>query len=367
MKTMKIVGFTLLELLVAMAIGLGVLAGVVSLLVATSASYSAQRQNAYIQENIRTILEVVGRELRLTAHESLAIQRTKTMTATEWNLHDSGGVLSSGMFSAKPGVRAHEAATRGWTPALPRQLTSLSVPPVAGSDVLIVTYREPIELARIDADQVNAQDGNTIELTLMRDDLVIHEGAMLAIEAGIGDVPGDIFVNQTAVNGSKAILTKPAGRLWQIAYDRKAYLYRHKVVAYYVGRPEGVNRRSGLYQFVLGEADPVALIDDIENLQLQFKLRTDSAAVWTSALTRGGYASANVINQQRIADVWQEVDAIKLGLLFRGDGNDASASRPTAHKMQIIPNATDSEVIIPANTPVRYQAITTVIAVRNNL
>ncbi len=369
MKTIKVSGFTLIELLIAMGIGLGLLAGVISLLVATSTTYKIQHQNAYIQENIRATLEVVGRELRLAGHETLTIQRAKTKVASEWSLHGvAGSVLSTAMFTAKPGVRGYEAkAGGGWTPSLPSPLTSLAVPPIAGSDVLIVTYRQPLDRARVSATVVNPQDGNTIQLINVTNNLIIRAGAILGIEAGMGDVGGDIFVNQTSINNGNSILTKPAGKQWEAAYDQRAYIYQHKVVAYYVGREAVANGQLGLYQFVLGESDPVALVEGISNLQLQFKLRNDSSGVWSGGLSVGGYASANIINAQPVNNIWGEVDAIKLGLLFQGDEADTSASRPTDQSLQVIAGSADSTVIIPANTPTRYQAITTVMAVRNNL
>lgn len=57
-------GFTLVEIMVAIAIGLLMLAGILQITAASKESSRLQRNMGFVQENIRTTVEILGRDIR---------------------------------------------------------------------------------------------------------------------------------------------------------------------------------------------------------------------------------------------------------------------------------------------------------------
>lgn len=64
----KISGFTLLELLIAMAMGLVVMSGVVSVLVVSKSNYISERELATLQENARFALRFLTEEIQMAGY-----------------------------------------------------------------------------------------------------------------------------------------------------------------------------------------------------------------------------------------------------------------------------------------------------------
>lgn len=58
-------GFTLVEIMVAMTIGLLMMAGIMQISMANKESSRLQRNMGFVQENIRTAMDILGRDIRL--------------------------------------------------------------------------------------------------------------------------------------------------------------------------------------------------------------------------------------------------------------------------------------------------------------
>ena len=68
-KCTKVAGFTLMELLVSMAIGLVVLAGVAGTFTAQTRQNSAEEQTAQMQQNVRGALDLMVREIQMAGYK----------------------------------------------------------------------------------------------------------------------------------------------------------------------------------------------------------------------------------------------------------------------------------------------------------
>ena len=67
-KLRNVMGFTLTELMVAMSIGMGVLAAVTTTFMAQARYYNAQEQINAMQQNARAALDVITRELKMAGY-----------------------------------------------------------------------------------------------------------------------------------------------------------------------------------------------------------------------------------------------------------------------------------------------------------
>ena len=65
---LKATGFTLLELLIAMAMGIAVMSGVVSVLVVSKSNYITERELAGLQENARFALKFLTEEIQMAGY-----------------------------------------------------------------------------------------------------------------------------------------------------------------------------------------------------------------------------------------------------------------------------------------------------------
>ena len=87
-------GLTLLELMIALSLGLLLLVGIGTIYVGSSQTYRVQEQNARIQESGRYALEVIGRSVRQAGYWNMPLGVTST--ATGFGGTPVGGTNGSG-------------------------------------------------------------------------------------------------------------------------------------------------------------------------------------------------------------------------------------------------------------------------------
>ncbi len=81
--TQKESGFTLIEVIVAMALGLVILIGVYNLLTYTSKSYRVQDRVVEMHQNARTAMDIMTRELKMAGYDPLGIANARVISAQE--------------------------------------------------------------------------------------------------------------------------------------------------------------------------------------------------------------------------------------------------------------------------------------------
>jgi type IV pilus assembly protein PilW len=121
-------GFSVVELMVAVAISLLLLTGVVSIFVSSKSSYETNERFSRIQENGRFALDALMTDLRASGFVGCARQPTyfstslKTATTLQWNI------------LAGPVTGFEATGTDEWTPTMDSSVSA----PLSGSDVLVV-------------------------------------------------------------------------------------------------------------------------------------------------------------------------------------------------------------------------------------
>ena len=96
-------GFTLVELMISLLIGGVVLAGVVSAFLAQHKTYLVQDDNVFMQENLRTAVEMLSRDLRMIGYDpngqgaGITAATGNTLTFTQGS--DAGGPLQTITYS----------------------------------------------------------------------------------------------------------------------------------------------------------------------------------------------------------------------------------------------------------------------------
>jgi type IV pilus assembly protein PilW len=125
-------GFTLVEAMVAMTISLVLLAGMLSVIYTSKVTYNETERVARIQENMRTGMEIILRDLRGGGFPGC----TRPLNATAFLSTLSSPTDLLWNFS-RP-VEGFDASDDTWVPALPSPLDTASPAPSVGSDILVV-------------------------------------------------------------------------------------------------------------------------------------------------------------------------------------------------------------------------------------
>lgn len=128
-------GVTLVELLVAMFIGLFILNGAVSVMVGSKNNFVMEQEIAFIQENARFLASELGHEIRMAGYFGCSTSADLTNTLN----HDVGGW----MYASK-GVQGYEVSDAGAS-ALPTEFSDAR----ENTDVLVINRGESSESLRV--------------------------------------------------------------------------------------------------------------------------------------------------------------------------------------------------------------------------
>lgn len=99
-------GFTLIELMVSIAIGLVVLASVATTFISQTRAYSAQEQINQMEQNLRGALDIMSREIKMAGYKpnggsvSGVVSYSSTALTIQADLDGDGAVLASGTGSS---------------------------------------------------------------------------------------------------------------------------------------------------------------------------------------------------------------------------------------------------------------------------
>ncbi|WP_340648132.1 PilW family protein [Pseudoxanthomonas winnipegensis] len=172
-------GLSLIELMIAVTIGLILIAGVIQIFSASRAAYQLSQGIARSQENARFSMDFLQRDIRMAGHAGCV--NDQSLLSTDSTGKITGGNIrllfanaaqrEAGDLSSLPtplrfdvSIQGYEAngtapgdtrtiattpavgSAGDWSPALPAELiTNLDPKPIAGSDIIVLRYMSPIQ------------------------------------------------------------------------------------------------------------------------------------------------------------------------------------------------------------------------------
>lgn len=375
-------GVSLIELMVAMLIGVLLILGLVQVFSASRTAYQLSSGLARAQENGRFAMEMLQRDLRVAGHmgcvndqarflpENITPSRPALVTtfltaAQQFNAdfaavgasalrfdqmiqgYDATGT-SSGQtinLSTTPDIAPDGSS---WSPALPADIRSAMINPVAGSDVLVLRHFAPAgaQVTSFTAGSPAVIEFNTAHLSRLT------EGVSNPRLLGIADcMTAAVFESADDVSGG-TVRVAAGGVSRRDLLDQpfvtgQAMLYRAESMVYYVGvNAQGV---PSLYRvrFGLDGSGAVTalneeLVEGIESLQLQYGVDSEvglatrptgnvgRSHVASAAIFTGGSAAAN-------ANAWLRVGLVQVGILARSSEPAAAPQRNTAGDVDVAP------------------------------
>jgi len=376
----RMVGLSLVELMVAMVIGLILMLGVVQIFSASHAASRLSEGASRVQENARFALDFLERDIRMAGHMGCVNDQAHVVK----NLGDPVNHLSATAGSGSPldfrvsiqgyeapGTAPDDALVLGGTwdapENLPTSIAGLSPAPAGGSDILVLRY---LAAEGVPVNLITLSDGNSIirgatdRIERLRSDGVASPTLFGIADCGHADVfEGALSGNEITANAVdlSRYTAQPTGQ---------TMLYRAESLVYYIG----INGDTGQPGLRRARADATGeytvneeVVEGIENLQLMFGLdTTETIAVDTppaGSITEAAIANdVSTGTDEAAAGQWLRVGQVRIGLL-------ASSPEPSSSVVPAVgPSALGVQFTPAARNDGRYRGSYEVsVALRNRL
>lgn len=295
-------GFTVVELMVAMAISLLLLGGVVTLFTSSKTTYERVERLSRVQESGRFALDAIVRDVRSAGY--LGCARPSTFV----NTLNNAGAVAWNFSDAILGYDFQSGTT--WLPALPGTMTTAASGPVNGSDALVLrvpasadtsaTLRLTDKMAAPTSTLSIAPVGATDTAPVKVGDVVMLADCHARAVFEITDYTKTTgVIDHQAIGGTPGNATNDLGH----AFEMNSQLVPIRTVAYYIGTSGG---RTGLWR-IAGSGVAEELVEGIERMEMRFGVDTTGDRIADTYETANSVGGAN----------WGNVITVSIALLVR--------------------------------------------------
>ncbi|MBD3825959.1 MULTISPECIES: PilW family protein [Stenotrophomonas] len=340
-----VAGISLIEVMVAMVIGLVLMLGVIQVFSASREASQLAQGTARAQENARFALEFLQRDIRMAGHFGCVNDQAHFVKNQGDPVVNIAGVATGdgSALDFSVSIQGYEAPssapdsnlTLGATWAEPTDLPTplKSLVPRGGSDVLVLRYLAPVG---VPVTSISAGSDNTIGFDGDLGRRLTEEGVAAPTLFGIADCShADVFVGTYAVGSvtaSGATLSR-----YNVQPTGETMLYRAESIAYYVG-----TSASGEPVLMRARANAAGnydvreeLVEGIENLQVMYGLDTTPVISQTqlpvgNVTVQGTAADVSTGNDAVAANQWRRVGQVQVGVLARSPNPSMASSSAAA-------------------------------------
>jgi type IV pilus assembly protein PilW len=350
-------GMTLIEIMIALLVGLFLLGGIYQIFISTKHSYRMQENLGRLQESGRIAMELITKDLRLVGFQGCpgmaSVPPTSLINIQGSNTRPNPltTALSIGTrMIASDGITAGWNGGGSWQGGATRPCTSASVCE-AGTDAITVQYGESCG-GYVSADLATAADNIAIPATnscgIGQYDLMLVsdcEKSEIFVVSSAGT--SQTSIGHAVAQNTSADLSK--------AYTQSAELLKFRSYSYYI-RTNSTTGLKSLYRldntssFGSG-TNPVEVIEGVENLQIVYGVDSDATPDGVANYYVPGTA-ANI----PAAD-WANVVSVRISLLL------ASVDNFLTDKS--VPYTFNGTTTTPTDRRIR-RVITSTVNLRNN-
>ncbi|MEW5892532.1 MAG: PilW family protein [Pseudomonadota bacterium] len=344
-------GLSLVELMIGMALGLIVVAGIVYIYLGSRQSYKMQENMARIQENGRYAMEILSREIRMAGYQGCS---TATFTNTI-NPQTTAANNYAWDFS-RSAIEGYEATGAGtWSsvtsgnPATAVSVSNIDTQVVSGTDVITLRTTDSLNIGIVGQPTDNNCSGTTADLKVTPNNLLSDGMIVMATNCShaavfqITNFNSSQNVVHNTGTGTPGNATKDMGACFVggeiVGISAKSYYIRNN--------PAGV---PALYRKT-GPSTVEELVDGIQDMQIEYGVDTDGNGS-IDAYVVAGHASLDS------ADEWKNVRSVRISLLLVSQDNNVT----DAPQRYVYNGST----VTPSDRRLRY-VFTSTIGVRNRL
>ena len=293
-------GMTLVELLVAVVIGLLLAGGIHQVFVGSSDSYQVNNQLARMQESGRFAMQILRQELRGAGYLGCA----QDLTAFTNTLND-GSTLLFDFSRPIHGLQATGADT--WSDgSVVYSLANLEnnfeiTAPVSGSDILFVRGPRGGDIALYTEGNMQVDAGVT---TIQNNDILMISDCFHASVFQVTAFAGGTIENDSAANpgiGDPAYPGNATDNLGHVYEVGSEILHVHAGIFYVRLNPDG---QPSLY-FKQGVRAPVELVEGVEAMRVRYGEDTSNDGIVNAYVPASGVGD------------WADVRSVRVGLMLR--------------------------------------------------
>ena len=370
-------GLSLVELMIALVIGLVLMLGVTQVFIASQAASRLAEGVARAQENGRFALEFLERDIRMAGHMGCVNDQAHFVYGENQPKNNLTAATGSGSpldFSVS--IQGYEAAGTG--PAatlavgggslptgLPSSISGLTPAPLPGSDILVLRFLAP------EGVPVTAINGQVLSVDASRWSRLTDGGVTAPTLFGIANCNSvDIFAGTTSsgqVTGTAVDFTRYAPQ------PEPTMVYRAESMVYYIGNgASGPGLRRARANSAGAYAINEELVEGIENLQVMYGLDstlniTPGTPPIGNITVRNVASGVSTATSAAGAAQWRRVGLVQVGLVARSAervGTNANSRPEAAARLGVLGMTYDQD----AATDGRYRTAYEVsIALRNRL
>ncbi len=391
--TLSSKGFSLIELMIAAALGLVIIAALLTAFIATKRLNTTTVAAADIQETTRDLTEYFNLKIRIAGFDGISLKQSSNRTITmrgpelttlpnnslffDPNTTPSNGQLqklpaavsgftfktnASGVLQPSTFAKTGNIANANdFQPVLAAELAAIiqranRARPAPNSDILVLRYLRPAGNARISA--TNSAFNPSITL----DSGPSFGRSLLLLERPIAETADLFFNNSTgnACTNSNLLTYQGAENLtqpWSTDFGKDAHLYYYHVQAYYVSTSDQSVGFPSLHTFSFNyftaacDASKVwtdngsylTIANGVTSMQLRYRLNT----------------TGNFVTGDQVKN-WHAVDAVEMNFLLQ---SQHESGQITTQDFTPFPNRTLRIV----KSPYLHRLVRNVVILRNQL
>ena len=355
-------GVTVIELMVALLLGLLLTGGAIQVFISNRATYGFNEGFARLQENGRFALDTMSYHARLAGYLGCLsnVPRYNNIDSTElaYDLdvgvegHEADGTNPGQTLAAAALDPANSTDENAWEPPLPADLDGSIIP---GSDVLVIrhasttshTLLSPFTTATAVTAVADVADYAAGDIAIVSD---CQKASMFQITS-VGNTAGGITIGHV---GSGTPGNNPASWTTDEQYSAGAQLSRGETWVFYVGARAGGPPALFQERLVTGSGTSATLVREelveaVETMQVRYGI--DAAQDGTI----DSYETADDVAN------WEQVATVRVALVARS---------PEEYGTEVDDNdayVVDETVFDPVDDRRIRQVFTTTIAIRNRL
>lgn len=331
----RVAGISLIEVMIAMVIGLVLMLGVIQVFSASREASQLAAGAARAQENARFALEFLQRDIRMAGHFGCVNDQAHFVknqgdpvvniaAATTGSGHPLDFSVSVQGYEA-PSTGPTNSLTLGATWAVPTGLpTALkSLPVRGGSDILVLRFMAPVG---VPVTSISAGANSKVGFDAQLGKRLTEDGVTAPGVFGIADCShADIFIGTYAAGVVTA--AGPSLQRYNVQPTGETMLYRAESIAYFIGtstsgEPALMRARAnkgGTYDAA------EELVEGIENLQVMYGLDA-TPVISQTTLPTGNITVQNIATAVASTDdaagagQWRRVGLVQVGVLARSPG-----------------------------------------------
>ncbi len=330
-------GFSIVELLVALAISLVVMTGIYQVFLGNSETYRITENYTRLQENGRFALGFLTSEVHSAGYYG-CYSDSASLKST---LNDSDDFL----YNFDQPIEGFESTSASaWTPAVAASITS----PLGGSDILTLRRIVPNAAMRVTANMTASYNSISLSDTVAVGDYLLINDCQ---ESWVfQSTSAGATVEHTVLDSSDEDFVSPGNSQanFTYAFGEGSDVYKIETVSYYVRKNSESPPQPALYRKI-GVSDAEEILSEVENMQILYGEDTSSDG------NVDGYVTADHVGD------WSRVLSVRIGLLVR------SATEVAKGELDTDTYTINGQIVDPVDDRRFRRVFTATIGLRNKL